>query len=263
MRLSRRLLGGESTPERSSTRLWPSSDFWNLPRMPKTTLMMSDTRKHPPPFINFEEHLNGTNEDFSIPALNLSLNLPATTGPERSVSEIIVPSAQNQSAVESILGRRTPSAVLSPTPTLMDESDTPMGLQGAPDTSRDVPAARSAPGTTRIAQFSIDARPRKLPPGSRKSDQGKNASGVSVRVNATAQSPSGHASLPQHHPMAPPIPPSRPGKAIRPFCELESDTRPVKRLKTIQAKNRVSCVIQCTRCRSHLKVSHMLFKFKR
>ena len=189
--------------------------------------------------MNFEEHLNATNGNFTIPALNLSLNSPTSTPLNRPAHEAPAPPAQNQSAVDNILGRQPPSSFPAPTPTPVDESDTLTGLSGIPNTS--VPLTpRSAPGNTRFLQFPIDARPRKLLPGSRKSNQGKNVYPVSARMNPTAQSPSTDTPLPQHQPMAPPVPPLHLDKTIRSSSESELDPRPAKRLKTIQMRNGVS-----------------------
>ena len=209
---------------------------------------LSDPRKGPP-FINIEEHLNATNGNFTIPALNLSLNPPASALLDRPSSETPVPSAQNQSAVESNQGGTVPS----PTPTLVGELDIPTGLRDVSNPSCNIPltpATRSAPGNTRIPQFPIDVRPRKPFPSSRKPNP--------------AQS-NMDTSLPRHERMAPPALPSRSENTNRTFGEPDFDPRPAKRLKTsqnIQRKNGVSRVIQCSERRSHLYISHMLSKVK-
>jgi len=247
--MSRRPLVGESTPQGSSTRLCSSSDFQDPLRTPQSTSRTPDTRKGPPPFINFEEHLNATNGDFTIPALNLSLNSSASTVFSCPAPETPVRFTQDQSAVEGILGRQPPSTNPSPTPTLVGEPGAPTRLSSIPDISRD---PRFAPDNARILQFPIDTRPRKQPPSPIQSNQGSNMHEVFARTNPTAQSSSAN---PQYQPMAPPVPTSRPGKATRTRSEFEVESRPTKRLKTnqiIQTKKVVSGVIQRIKRGFHL-----------
>src|SRR5258706_6327452 len=178
--------------------------------MPQNTSRISDARKGPPPFINFEEHLNATNGQFTIPALNFSLKSPAPILLDRSAPVIPLPSAQNQFAVDAIPGGQPPSTIPSPTPALVGEPDTPTGAPGAPNTSHDVLLTpRSASGNIQTSQFPKDARPRKPLPSSLKSNQGKNVNEVPVRMPPFAQSAQSYcadASLLQNRP---PVPPSR------------------------------------------------------
>ena len=213
--------------------------------MPQNASRVSDTRKGPPPFINFEEHLNAMNGQFTIPALNFSLNSPASILHDRPA-----PSAQDQFAVEGTLARQPPSTIPSPTPTLVGEPDTSMGPHSVPNTSRDVlltPRSASVTGNSRTPQSHIDVRPRKSFPGSRKSNQGNT---LHARVNPSAQSAQlygADASLLQNLPMVPPVPPSRPDKATRTFSESDFDPPPAKRRKTSQTdqtRNGVSRAIQ-------------------
>jgi hypothetical protein len=219
--------------------------------MPQNTSSIADTRKGLPPFINFEEHLNAMNGQFTIPALNFSLNSPASMLLDRPAPGTPAPSAQNQFAVEGTLGRQAPSTLPSPTPTLVAEPDTSTGLRSVPHTSRDVlPTPRPASGNTRTPQFPIDSQPCKLLLSSRKSNQGNNVHDVSARVNPfaqPAQSYSADTSVLESRPMAPPVRPSRSDKATRTFSESDFDPRPAKRLKISQpnqARNRVSRAIQ-------------------
>ena len=141
----RRPLVGQSPPARSLTRLCSSSDFQEPLRVPQNTSRVSDTRKGPPPFIDFEQHLSATNMDFAIPALNLSLNSPPSTVPERPAPETPVPSAPKQLALANMPRCLAPSTIPSPIPTLVGEPDIPTGL-------RDVPLTHcSGAGTTRIS----------------------------------------------------------------------------------------------------------------
>jgi hypothetical protein len=239
-----------------STRFCPSSDHQVSFRVPQKSSRISDTRKGPPAFINFEEHLNATNGEFTIPALNFSLNPPASILLDRPASGTPVPSAQTQFAVESVLSRQPPSNIPSPTPTLVGEPDIPTGSRGVHNASRDIPLApRSAPGNTRIPQFPIDVRPHKPLPSSRKSKQCNDIHSVSVGMNPTAQSCRTDTSF---QTMAPPVLPSRSDKATRTFGESEIDPRPAKRFKTrqtTQTRNGVSRVIRHIEHRYHLQSS--------
>lgn len=199
--------------------------------------MIPDTRKGPSPFVNFEEHLNATNGNFTIPALNLSRNPPTSAPLNCPAYDKPMHPVQNQSAIE---GRQPPSTFPSPTPTLVGNPDPPMGLNGVPNTSAS-PTPRSAPGNTRFLQFPIDARPSKPVPSSGKSNQGKNVHAVSARINPTAQP---DAPSPQHQPMVPLVPPSRLLKAPRASSESEFNPRPAKRPKTTQLHHAVSRIIQ-------------------
>lgn len=218
--------------------------------MPQNTSRISDTRKGPPPFINFEEHLNAMNGQFTIPALNFSLNSPASILHNRSAPGTPASSAQDQFAVEGTPGRQPPSNIPSPTPTLVGEPDASTGSHSVPNTSRDVlltPRSASVTGNTRTPQFPVDARPRKSFPGSRRSNQGNN---LHARVNPFAQSTQSYSadtSLLQNQPMAPPVPPSHPDRATYTFSESDFDPRPAKRRKTSQTnqtRNGVSRIIQ-------------------
>jgi len=263
----RRPLVGESTPKRYSTRLCSSSDCQDSLSIPQNTPRISDTRKGPPPFINFEEHLNATNGGFTIPALNLSLNSPASILLDRPAPGTPVPSAQNHFAVEGQLGRQPPTTIPSPTLTLVGEPDTSTGEGGVPNTSHGVPLTpHSAPGNTRNSQFPIDARPRKPLPSSRKSNRGNNVHDMSARMNPTARSYSTDTALLQHQRMAPPVPPSRSAKVARTFSESGFDPRPAKRLKTSQTtrmRNGVGCVIRHIQRISHLQSSQKIFRTSR
>jgi len=219
--------------------------------MPQNTSSIADTRKGPPPFINFEEHLNAMNGQFTIPALNVSLNSPASILLDRPAHGTSVPSAQNQFAVEGLPGRQPPSALASPTPTLVGELDASTSLRNVPSISRDVPLTpRSASGHTRAPQFPRDARPRKLLRSPRKSNQGNNLNEVSARVNPFVQSVQSHSadtSLQDSHAMAPPVPLSHSDKATRTFSESDVDSRPAKRLKTSHTKQTRSGVSRVIR----------------
>ena len=237
--------------------------------MPQNASRVSDTRKGPPPFINFEEHLNAMNGQFTIPALNFSLNSPASILHDRPAPGTPAPSAQDQFAVEGTLGRQPTSTIPSPTPTLVGEPDTSTGSHTVPSTSRDVlltPRSASVTGNTRTPQFPIDARPRKSFPGSRKSNQGNT---LHASVNPFAQSAQlygADTSLLQNQPMAPPVPSSRPDKPTRTFSESDFDPRPAKRRKTSQTnqmRNGVSRAIQHTQNRSHLYSSQSISKTMR
>ena len=219
--------------------------------MPQNTSRISDTRKGPPPFINFEEHFNATNGQFTIPALNFSLKSPAPLLLDCPAPVIPAPSAQNQFAVEGIPSRQLPNTIPSPTPALAGEPDTPTDTHGGPHTSHDVSLTpRSASGITPPSQFPIDARPRKPLPSSRKSNQVNNVQEMPARMTQSAQlaqSYSADTSLLQNQPMAPPVPPSRSDRATRTSSESDFDPRLSKRLKTshsIQTRNGVSGVIQ-------------------
>ena len=207
--------------------------------MPQNASRIPDTRKGPSPFINFEEHLNATNGNFTIPALNLSRNPPTSAPLDCPAYEKPIHPVQNQSAVE---GRQPPSTFPSPTPTLVGNPDPPTGLNDVLNTSASL-TPRSAPGNTRFLQFPIDARPSKPVPSSGKSTQGKNVHAASARINPIAQSPSSDGPSPQHQPMVPLIPPSRLLKATRASSESEFNPRPAKRPKTTQMNHGVSRII--------------------